>query len=489
MDDNDTVNERIPLVFPVDETTPAPVQRSLRKTLIAIAAVANFCDFSLVTVVIPIIPDILNSHKRAVPSVLIGLLFASKPAAQILTNLVVSRVVSAVGHFRLMLGALVILCASTVAFAVTLHADPSDTWLFYGLLMASRIVQGVSSSAVAVAGSALISRHHPQSLRGRALSTSQLGIAVGAFTGPIVGGLLAGLIGYEVPFYVLAGVVAADLLAAVFFLRHLDKPVAPSTALAVVDIDRADVETACGMTAVTWTDVTGSKAVTPDGEAGSSSDSLLHVVTRPSVVCFAAAMLLGEMVVGVVEPTIPLFLRDQFDYAPQWQGLVFASCTLGYLLAVPVAGAAADKFQKTPVVFMGHVTCIAGALVLAFFGTHLAAVLVSLVVVGAGVGLATIPLFPLMTAFLDLYGVGDHAVGFAVADFSVSLALIVGPLAGSALYQAFSFRTLMISLACVIGAVGGFLNAALLWLERRLLSNQEASGETADDAAPAKPAS
>lgn len=65
--------------------SPSP---TTKKLLVFLVAAALFCDYLLLSCVIPILPDFL---AKSFTDVQIGLLFASKPATQLLANTVSSR--------------------------------------------------------------------------------------------------------------------------------------------------------------------------------------------------------------------------------------------------------------------------------------------------------------------------------------------------------------------------------------------------------------
>ena len=179
---------------------------------------ALFCDYLLMTIVIPIFPSSLPSSSEFE----IGLLFSSKAAMQLVAAPVVASIIDGWGLVPLILG-LLVEALSTLIFACT---TGDGTWF------AARAVQGLASSMVLSAGFLHVQQLHAadQKALGRAMAFATTGIISGVTIGPPIGGVL-----FEVepslPFVVLASFMGLSTAMAVAYYTYSPQPAAQAAEL------------------------------------------------------------------------------------------------------------------------------------------------------------------------------------------------------------------------------------------------------------------
>ena len=127
------------------------VRRTVARRFVFIVFACLFADFVLLTIIIPYVPLLLG---RAPPlgvgvysTRMIGLLFAAKPLAQILSNPFAAMLVERVGSRPLLAASVVVMGASAIGFA---------SGATYAELVGARAVQGVGSATTMTAGMALL---------------------------------------------------------------------------------------------------------------------------------------------------------------------------------------------------------------------------------------------------------------------------------------------------------------------------------------------
>ena len=137
---------------------------------------ALFCDYLLMTLVIPIFP------KLGVSKFQVGVLFSAKAAVQILSSPLVARVVDGHGLKPLMAGLLVEL-VSSLGFTL------SDGYSFW---FGMRALQGLASAAILSSGFLHVQQLHAgdSNALGSAMGTVTTGIISGVMAGPPLGGVL-----------------------------------------------------------------------------------------------------------------------------------------------------------------------------------------------------------------------------------------------------------------------------------------------------------
>ena len=98
-------------------------------------------------------------------------------------------------------------------FAVVAALAPTLT-----VLVIARIVQGAGSALIASSAWALLGQAFPPGMRGRAMGVNGTVIALGMLTGPILGGLISGLLGWRLVFLVAVPMALAAIMLGRKFL-------------------------------------------------------------------------------------------------------------------------------------------------------------------------------------------------------------------------------------------------------------------------------
>eukprot|EP01065_Artemidia_motanka_P013339 TRINITY_DN17358_c0_g8_i1.p1 TRINITY_DN17358_c0_g8~~TRINITY_DN17358_c0_g8_i1.p1 ORF type:complete len:460 (+),score=101.55 TRINITY_DN17358_c0_g8_i1:68-1381(+) len=377
------------------ETAPAAANKGGAWLVLAVAF-ALFADAVLLTVIVPLAPDMLPNET----STKVGVLFASKAAVQILANPAVGYLSDSVLGPQLCLQiGLLILAASTCGFAF------ADTYLE---LLAARGVQGIASSLVGCGGMSMVAMAYPPDERGSAAGQAQAGIAAGVLLGPAIGGALGSVemwseYPHATPFVAVAGVVLADLVVQAVLSKA--KPVAKH----VVDPE----------------DQSGMLALAKDSQVLSA------------MVCMFAA----NTAVALIEPLVPYYLKHNYHYSKSQRGFLWMAAPGAYLVTTPFAGMLADKVPKWTLLAVGLLVSGATLPWACFFpdqGVWITAVAIACV--GVGTSLVETPIQPILSLICDARHQGAYGSAFALNDVAMSLGFIVGPIVGSALKQEFGVK-------------------------------------------------
>jgi MFS transporter, DHA2 family, metal-tetracycline-proton antiporter len=180
----------------------ATTQGRSRDTRLLLAVVVTAILVSVLnqTFVNVVVPDIQNDYgvsQGQVGWVITGylLVFAvGIPLYGRIADLYSLRLTFAVGLAILALGSLFCALAPTLP-----------------LLVAGRIVQGIGASAIPALGFAAVAKSLPPGERGTALGLLSASVGAGAAVGPVLGGLIAGFLGWHVLF-LLTVVLSAGLI-------------------------------------------------------------------------------------------------------------------------------------------------------------------------------------------------------------------------------------------------------------------------------------
>eukprot|EP01064_Diplonema_japonicum_P014980 TRINITY_DN2274_c0_g1_i1.p1 TRINITY_DN2274_c0_g1~~TRINITY_DN2274_c0_g1_i1.p1 ORF type:complete len:412 (+),score=60.66 TRINITY_DN2274_c0_g1_i1:43-1236(+) len=179
-----------------------------------VAWLALFCDYLLMTVIIPLFPVLHRTEFET------AMLFSVKAVLQVIFAPIFSKVIDKYG-LRLLLGGIVVDIISTLYFATTVDYT---TW-FIG-----RAVQGVASAAVIPAANGHIQRIYADNdeVRGQAFGWVISGIIAGVMLGPPLGGVLF-QIHPAVPFLVIALVLTITACLTLYLVVTLDVPPVENT--------------------------------------------------------------------------------------------------------------------------------------------------------------------------------------------------------------------------------------------------------------------
>ena len=144
----------------------------LKKGVIFIVATALFADYFLLSVVIPILPHVFVNGGFSKTS--LGLLFASKPLAQIFGNLFMGSCVDTRGPKPMLLFNSLVLLGSTGMFVYGLKYFTNDLSSAFKVLIVARSIQGISSSGIMASGMALVANYHQERVHGTAMGMALL---------------------------------------------------------------------------------------------------------------------------------------------------------------------------------------------------------------------------------------------------------------------------------------------------------------------------
>ena len=410
----------------------------LKKGGIFIVATALFADYFLLSVVIPILPHVFVNGGFSKTS--LGLLFASKPLAQIFGNLFMGSCVDTRGPKPMLLFNSLVLLGSTGMFVYGLKYFTNDLSNAFKVLIVARSIQGISSSGIMASGMALVANYHQERVHGTAMGMAVTGIAAGVVLGPPVGGIMASLLGNCSPFYIITGIISVNILCQIHFYckssqyahteinRSSSINASPSDGFGTSIVDEESGRQ------LSFNSIEEKEKQKHDAVAERSQDcssypccSLFALFTYRRIAVVAFGNLLGNFCVGMMEVLIPLYLMSEFNLSQLYQGLVFGAMSFSYLFATPISGMLSDRFAKWKVFIAGPIIGGLG-LLLFYWSTTLTLVIVCLCIVGVGVALIDTPSMSLLSSVAMMENLDNLGSVYALQDFCVCIGFLFGPL-------------------------------------------------------------
>jgi len=409
-------------------------RRKPNSCIIVIALfLTTFSDYTLLSLWPPLVPYIYDS--RSIKEIVV--LFIVKPLTQTILSLYMGR------HNQGTLGPAQKVTIGLIALGIAAFLFTNNT-SFQNVLLA-RVLHGFGSALSITGGMALValisfdskSKHETTGL---ILS----GVALGVVIGPILG-LLTVDISFEIPFLVVAILLCISfLLVLIFFCCMYDEFDHPGHSISNTALNG------------------------DDNVAVISPERKRYAYINPFAVFLGICILIGNMIMSLIEVTIPPYVANNYGLGPRYFCLIWIMIPLSYLAVAAIGRCLLNKItHKWKVLVAGFaISVVALPLVVSpyvkvasqvspFVDINLA---LGLVGVAAGCSLIDTSSVPVLFS-KAIEGVNAHILH----DISAALGYIIGPLAyfflspaSNRLREVFYVLTCM----CLILALS---SALLLW--------------------------
>ncbi|KAI5475475.1 MFS multidrug transporter [Pseudohyphozyma bogoriensis] len=313
----------------------------------------------------------------------------------------------------------------------------------FAAMVVSRILQGISGTALWTLGLSLIVDSVPEERVGQVMGQVMIGFSVGTVIGPPVGGVLYERMGYRAPFVFALCLLFVDL---VLRMVLIEKHVALKWVRSGVDVPGFE---APGYVAPTSpaapsipldSNAPPSKAQKKEEEENkpvpSQLSALLSMMVNPrAMTAFVLTLFYGIVLGGTLDTALTLWLEHQYGLNSLGAGLVFLGAVVPSFVASPLAGWGSDKI---------------GAKLIAVGGIILSIPAYSLLIIPG-------PL-PLFIFFLVLFG---FSMSMFLTPVTHDLSIVVSQTPGLPATAAYGMFNMAFSLGAFIGPIiaGQVINA------------------------------
>lgn len=459
--------------------------RSSNPVIIVSITLAVFTDTFLYGIVVPVIPFAFSSQMHVADDEVQGQI--SRALALYAAGLVVLSVLTGViaDHMKrrrpVMLFGLLLLIAAT---AIVCWATSP------GVYDLGRFIQGASGGIVWVSGLAILADASDPDTIGMFMGFPDIGMSLGTFLGPTVGGAVYDRVGYNAVFYVCFGVLGLDVVLRLIMLEKSDyRRLFPEEYRAEeaekakkkqeeeeqrrieegVDIEdwesTLDPETEVGPApkAMLWFQVFGRKY-------WFQLPPIILLLRNPRIlVIFFQAVIFGWCV-GALDATLPMHLDEIFGFGSLQSGLVMLALAVPSLIG-PLVGMMVDRFGVKFFATLGFILLCPCYILLRLPDHHSVRQVVLLCALLALLGASLVVLVgPIMTDLASgtaklekrrpgFYGKGGGlASAFGIFNVAFSIGIIIGPLQAGATKEksGWSMMVLSVGLVCVISALPTF---------------------------------
>jgi len=367
----------------ITEVTPAGVQKEPNNTL--------FKSIRMMAGV----------YQNKNEDVNIGVLFACKAIFQLLVNPFTGTLMDRIGYDIPMMIGLTIIFFSTSMFAIGRS---------YGALFVARSMQGIGSAFADTSGLAMIAdRYQEDGERSAALGIALAFISFGSLVAPPFGGSLYEFAGKAVPFIILALIALGDGLLMMFATKPVRK-------------QRKELK---------------------KQDKLPNATPIYKLIIDPYIAVCAGCLVMANVSLAFIEPTIALWMRDKMS-APEWQiGLIWLPAFIPHVAGVFITVKLAERYPSKQWLMAAIGLALEGTSCMIIpFCTSFALLMLPLSILCFGIALVDTAILPLMAHMVDVRHVSVYGSVYAIADISYSLAYSFGPILAGQITKTIGFTAL-----------------------------------------------
>jgi len=339
---------------------------------------------------LPLFISEMGNYSKAELSILSGVAFAVTFLSQAIVSPLWGKLADRTGRKPMLMRA-----AVGMTITATLTGLSPNVWI----LIALRLIQGAFSGYINNAY-ALMASEVPMNQSGRVMGTLTTGNVGGQLIGPIIGGFLAGILGYRIPFYCFGGLMLIASLSTLFFVKENFHPTTSQD----------------------------------------KSESPFVHIKNPSIVW---AMIISSMLIQAattsINPILSLFIKELMHGSGNVafvSGVIAALPGIATIFAAPQLGALGDKIGPQKVLIVGLIFC--GVV---FFPMFFVTTVIQLGILRFLVGISDAALLPVTQTVMTLNTPSEVVSRiFSYNQSFQAIGSVIGPLLASAVASALDYR-------------------------------------------------
>ncbi|KAJ9295454.1 hypothetical protein DTO271G3_5910 [Paecilomyces variotii] len=336
------------------------------------------------------------------------------------------------------------------------------------ILYAGRFLQGLASAAVWSVGLALLVDTVGKREIPVVMGYVNVAFSAGTVTGPFVGGVVYSLAGYDATLGLAVGLLGLDIILRLLIVEKRDlQKILESSAVDEANEDAVQpllgTPNASSNNRHTQTSYSALPA-TQENQEDEGTEVEVEVAYKTlmnskRLVVLLVCAIVQAITMSSFEVTLPLHLRDIFNYDPKGAGLAFIPLMVPAFFS-PAIGYVCDRVGNKIVAFLGYILC-GVALVLLRLPTHKdtlneVGMFGDLLMIGTAMCMTMTPvLTEIFVAVEDLeeqkpgrFGpYGAYAQAYGLFEFVYSAGILGGPIMAGWLRTSFSWNALTVVLA------------------------------------------
>ncbi|CAL4122224.1 unnamed protein product, partial [Meganyctiphanes norvegica] len=312
-----------------------------------------------------------------------------------------------IGYSIPMFAGFVILFISTLIFAFGSS---------YYVLFVARGLQGIGSSCSSVSGMGMLAERYPDDKeRGNAMGIALGGLALGVLIGPPFGGLMYQYVNKAAPFLILAILALGDGLLQLLVLKPAVK--------------KQEEEAA----------------------------TLMELIRDPYIIISAGAITFANMGIGILEPSLPLWMMDTMNSSTVETGSAFLPASVSYLLGTNLFGPLGHKIGRWLSSLIGLVI-IGLCLMWIPMAKNINGLICPNAGLGFAIGMVDSSMMPELANLVDKRHYAVYGSVYSIGDIAFCLGFAIGPALSGYLVKTMGFAYMLYGCAFI-----NFLYAPLMY--------------------------
>ena len=372
----------------------------------------NFFTNAANSILAPFYPDV--ALGKGIGTDIIGYIFSSHPIFSFLFSLLIGKMMKFWGRKRILVLGLLFQSLGLVTFGAVIHVEDKIPFILISAL--ARIIQGIGFACYGSIAYAYLPLLYPETVE-KKISYMEILTGVGLMLGPLIGGLLYSLGGYECPFYFMAGFF---FLITPVMLGRLPPDIKEKVKAEVI------------------------------GEANEVKEKPISVgrffLNRKMFMTFLIVVIPNASF-GVLQPT---FTNHMHDYTDNTMiiSIMFSIGTFAYAFSMPIMSILPKRYDRRLWLLIGLFLCSVSGFLLGperilNLPHNICFVIIGISILGVGCAFSMVPSIPeFMDLGLKMYpkekeAVGDMASGLFNSAYSAGA--LIGPIVGGYLDSFFGF--------------------------------------------------
>ena len=374
----------------------------------------NFFTNVANSILAPFYPD--EALSKGVTTDIIGYIFSSHPVFSFLVSLLIGKQMKFWGRKKILVLGLLLQSIGLATFGAVIHVD--DKLVFIVISLLARIIQGIGFACYGSIAYAYLPLLYPETVE-KKISYMEILTGVGLMLGPLIGGLLYSVGGYECPFYFMAGFFF--LITPVMLGRlPLDKKIDPKELL-----------------------IEGKEEL----EEKEKPVSIAKFFFNKQIFMTFIIVVIPNAAFGILQPT---FTKHMHDYTNSTIliSVMFSIGTFAYAFSMPIMSILPKRFDRRIWLMIGLLlSSISGFFLgpetLLNLPHNIVFVIIGISILGVGCAFSMVPSIPeFMHIGHQLYpeekeAIGDMSSGLFNSAYSAGA--LIGPIAGGYLESYFGF--------------------------------------------------
>ncbi|MEZ4357795.1 MAG: MFS transporter [Eubacteriales bacterium] len=320
------------------------------------------------------------------------------------------------------------------------------------MLIALRVLQAIGAGMMFSTNSAIITQHVPAKNRGKALSVTAIAVAVALSTGPVLGGTLAGTLGWQSIFYINVPIGIIGIFLAVKFIPSDKKaPAAPLdipgsvlifAALFFILLPLDQLNEGMNRYLVAAMLISGVilAVIFVQYEKKTKYPMLnLKLFNNRVFSASLSAALFSYMAQYIMIFLIPFYLQTVRLFTPAMSGLLYIPMPLAVLIVAPAAGYISDRFDTRFISSAGVGIMAIGLFLLSYLNvsTPIWYIIMCMIITGIGFGMFQTPN---NSAIMNHVPVVNRGIASGMLATARNIGMVTGVGISGALFSFFSNR-------------------------------------------------